>query len=516
MRANSLTMSDIITGRATPEATKQYADNLWKQNPKISPDSWRLLEGLTIGKIGIGTYRMDGFEQQYVALKHALLAGSNLIDTSANYMDEDSELLIGDVLTEMVEAGEISREEVVIVTKGGYIQGQNLERFMDTPPEETVMVSDYLWHCIHPAFLKDQINRSMDRMNIDAIDVYLLHNPEYYLDYAHAAKMDMTVATEEYYRRIQEAFVFLEKQVMEGKIGCYGISSNTLVAPKGAPNHTDLARIIECANFAAQEAWGRRKRSAFRVIQLPLNILEPGAIRNINTSAKVIDGDEDVSTLELASRAHLSVLTNRPLNAFPESGGVFRLAEGAINQSVILEETLEQLTDLEHEIATILGGWPAFNDESVPNLSLDGPEVISQIENSVHFDHMDMNFFRPQAALMDHVLESLIQQQPDKEKALKEIKERYSKLAKRLVTAVKHQTHQKDIENCKPIDMEIRNRMPEKWRNAPLQQLAINTIASTPGVTCVLCGIRSPEYIKDITAVYEGGDLPDVAGVIEG
>jgi aryl-alcohol dehydrogenase-like predicted oxidoreductase len=509
-------MSDVITGQATVEATKNYADKIWKDNPRISPDSWRILEGLTVGKVGIGTYRMDGSDQQEIALKQALTSGCNLIDTSANYMDEDAELMIGDVLSEMVAEDIIKREEIVIVTKGGYLQGRNLERFANTPPEETVDVSDYLWHCIHPAFLKDQINRSMERMNIDTIDVYLLHNPEYYLDFAHATDMNMQKATEEYYRRIQEAFVFLEKQVMEGKIGCYGISSNTLVSDKDAKNHTDLARVAECANFAAQEAWGRRKRSSFRVIQLPLNILEPSAIRNINTNAKIVDGEEEVSTLELATRMKLSILANRPLNAFPEGGGVFRLAEGEINQSMVLDETLAQLAELEHEISDILGGWPAFNEESVPNLSLDGPEVIRQIENSIHFDHMDMNFFRPQAALMDHVLESLIRQQPDKEKTLSSIRERYKTLATRLATAVKHYAHRKDIENCKPIDMEIRGRMPEKWRDAPIQQLAINTIASTPGVTCVLCGLRSPEYLKDIKAIYEKGDFPDVAGIIEG
>ncbi len=507
-------MSNKITGHATEQATKYYADNTWKKNPKISPDSWRLLENLTIGKVGIGTYRMDGIGNQAIALKNAITNGCNLIDTSTNYMDEDSEYLIGDVLTAMVEENEIKREEIVIVTKGGYLQGQNLDRFYENPPAETVMVNDYLWHCIHPAFLKDQINRSMERMNIDTIDVYLLHNPEYYLDFAHATEMNMEEAKTEYYRRIQEAFVFLEKQVMEGVISYYGISSNTLVAKKDTPNHTDLAKIAECATFAAQEAWGRRKRSAFRVIQLPLNILEPAAIRNINTTAKIIDGEEEVSTLELASRMHLNVLTNRPLNSFPEGGGVFRLAEGDIMQSIVIDETLNKLTEIEEEITNTLDGWPAFNDEIVPNLSLDAPQIIEQIENSVHFDHMAVNFFHPQAALMDHVLELISKQQPDKEENLTDIRNRYDILAKRLETAIKHMAHKKDMEQCKPIDMEIRSRMPEKWRDAPLQQLAINTIASTPGVSCVLCGIREPDYVKDIIAIYEKGDLADVAGII--
>ena len=52
------------------------------------------------------------------ALRRYLAMGGNLIDTSANYGDGASEELVGKVL-----AG-LPRDRVIVVTKGGYIQGQ--------------------------------------------------------------------------------------------------------------------------------------------------------------------------------------------------------------------------------------------------------------------------------------------------------------------------------------------------------------------------------------------------------
>ena len=36
------------------------------------------------------------------------------------------------------------------------------------------------WHCLHPEFLQDQLTRSLDRLQLETLDVCLLHNPEYF------------------------------------------------------------------------------------------------------------------------------------------------------------------------------------------------------------------------------------------------------------------------------------------------------------------------------------------------
>ena len=52
----------------------------------------------------------------------------------------------------------------------------------------------------------------LERLNVECIDVYLLHNPEYFLEGA-IKNYDVLEARRQYYRRIEAAFQFLEKEV---------------------------------------------------------------------------------------------------------------------------------------------------------------------------------------------------------------------------------------------------------------------------------------------------------------
>ncbi|HTS01003.1 MAG TPA: aldo/keto reductase, partial [Thermoanaerobaculia bacterium] len=52
----------------------------------------------------------------------ALEAGVNLVDTSTNYADRHSETLVGEVLAAALARGFVRREDVVVVTKAGYLQ----------------------------------------------------------------------------------------------------------------------------------------------------------------------------------------------------------------------------------------------------------------------------------------------------------------------------------------------------------------------------------------------------------
>src|SRR5689334_13670307 len=132
--------------------------------------------GLRCHPLGFGCYRVgDDDAVQSAALTAYLDRGGNLIDTSANYMDGASEQLIG-------RAIQGRREEVIVVTKGGYIQGRNLELATQRNFPEVVKYAEGLWHSIHPDFLETQVQLSLERTQLDFADVYLLHNPEYYLE----------------------------------------------------------------------------------------------------------------------------------------------------------------------------------------------------------------------------------------------------------------------------------------------------------------------------------------------
>jgi aryl-alcohol dehydrogenase-like predicted oxidoreductase len=172
-----------------------------------------------------------------------------------------------------------------------------------------VKYMDGCWHCIHPEFLRDQLERSLTRLQLDTLDVCLLHNPEYFLaDMKHRGRRDPESARNEFCRRLREAFVFFESQVAAGTIRWYGVSSNTAVSPATDPEATSLTRMLA----AAREAGGPVHH--FRILQLPINLFEAGALLTRNNGP-----DNRQTVLEAASAAGIGVLVNRPLNAIVDN-----------------------------------------------------------------------------------------------------------------------------------------------------------------------------------------------------
>lgn len=301
----------MIQGQATDTHTESWS----KQFPQHTFTSLGGT-GYWVSQAGFGCYRVSQREPIYApTLKRAILGGVNVIDTSSNYALGRSEQMVGEVLGELISEGKIKRENIVVVTKGGYLQGPNYALSQErkqsgNPFPELVEYDDNLEHCIHPEFLDDQITRSLQRLNCETVDVYLLHNPEYYLLWAATHHVDRETAEAEYYRRIEVAFEHLEKEVARGRIACYGISSNTFPLHSDQPGFCSLSRIWEMA---------QKGKPHFKVIQYPMNLLERGAAINANQT----DGK---SLLEYCHSQGIGTLVNRPLNAIWQ-GRLFRLAE---------------------------------------------------------------------------------------------------------------------------------------------------------------------------------------------
>src|SRR4029077_17267871 len=115
---------------------------------------------------------------------------------------------------EVSAARTFRREDLILVSKVGYMQGENLERAREReaagrPYPEVVKYGEGVWHCLHPEFLAEELPRSRGRLKADTLDVCLLHNPEYFLLDAHersAGTLDRRRA--EFYRRLAAAFAF--------------------------------------------------------------------------------------------------------------------------------------------------------------------------------------------------------------------------------------------------------------------------------------------------------------------
>jgi hypothetical protein len=256
-----------------------------------------------VSRVGFGAYRVDDRSDVHrEALREALVSGVTLVDTSTNYGDGHSEVLVGEVVRDVVGRGAVRREDLVLVTKAGYVQGTNqreaiLRARSGRPWSGMTEYTRDCWHCISPDFIADQLTASLERLGVPAVDVLLLHNPEYFLmDAAHRG-LPRDAAREEFYGRVKKAFQHLETEVAAGRIRGYGVSSNTLVVPRENEDAVSLERLLESAG------------AGFALVQLPFNPLETGAREAIHTA----DGR---SALDVARSAGLGVLVNRPLNAF--------------------------------------------------------------------------------------------------------------------------------------------------------------------------------------------------------
>ena len=303
----------MIEGQATVKQTEGLA----RRHP-VKAFSKLGTTGLWVSQAGFGGYRITHEARPHgEALGFALRNGINLIDTSTNYADGGSEILVGLALQALTASGKFSRDQIVVVSKAGYLQGAthrlSQERKKEGRPfPELVAFGEGLEHCIHPEFLADQLGRSLRRLDLSTLDVFLLHNPEYYLEWAQKQGVALEEARKTYYRRIRAAFEHLESEADSGRIGCYGISSNTFPAAAEDAGFTSLSKVWEIAESVSP---GHR----FRVVQLPFNLLESGA-------ALAANQPEGQSVLEWAQSRGIGILTNRPLNAFTGTQLV-RLAE---------------------------------------------------------------------------------------------------------------------------------------------------------------------------------------------
>lgn len=271
-------------------------------------------------KISFGTYRTTVQNPLHKeSLEYALTNGITHIDTSSNYMYGEAEQLIGEILKNK------NREEFVIVSKGGYIQGPNMQMVNDGwMVEDLVKYNANCFHSISPMFLEDQINRSLQRLQTSYIDTYLLHNPEYYLMTnlkGNATNEDIDKHHNIMQERIKKAFEFLETQVELGKIKFYGISSNSF-AKKENDYH-----FLEYKNFIKYAKEIKGENHHFKVIQLPFNMYEK-------------DG---VPCAKYFHENGIEVQANRPLNAF-YMGGMLRLASyEKCNKFVELLEEVQKI-----------------------------------------------------------------------------------------------------------------------------------------------------------------------------
>ncbi len=445
---------------------------------------------LVVSPVGFGCYRIHPQNPLHAqALARALQAGINLVDTAANYGAGASEVLVGRVLAQLGKEGRLRRDRLVVVSKAGYLQGPDLEACRRRPWPELVPYRPQLQHCIHPDFLAWQLERSLRRLDLDYLDAYLLHNPEYYLAWAEEEGRDRHESEPEYYRRLGVAFAFLEEQVRAGRIRYYGLSCNTLAAPAGHPQATSLARLWELAAGLGPE-------HHFRVVQLPLNLLEPAA---------ALDGHGlgGLSPLEWARERGLGVLGNRPLNAMA-GGRLVRLAPVASGEAPprprlleILMELRDSESQLQEKLLPNLGLEEAEQAELAGLLSV-APTLLQQWERLPGVEYW-YGLEEIVVARVNQAFMRLARRLAHSREGLSALDDHLGRL-KASLQAVGAFQARASAGRCQRIYQWAAGLDPDWGRARTLSRLALRAVRSTAGMGCVLVGMRRPEYVEDVLA----------------
>ena len=263
-----------------------------------------------MSSFAFGTYRISDLNPLHVeALKEAIDSGIKMIDTSSNYMDGGAERAIAAAFK---KTDKNRQETVEIVSKFGYIQGENLleykENFSAQEHDEVVKYSDDCYHSISKSFMHKELTKSLKRLELERLDCYLVHNPEYYILDAINRGVKKDERLDEMYKRLQDSFVGLEEEVKKGRILSWGVSSNSFSLSSLNDEFLPYEDLLTLAQNAAQIA-GNQKHS-FTTIELPINMLET----------------EGLKCAAWAKANSLRVLANRPLNA-KYGNKMFRLAD---------------------------------------------------------------------------------------------------------------------------------------------------------------------------------------------
>jgi uncharacterized protein len=497
-----------LPGHATREGTLRGAESFGACARMLGRT------GLTVSPVGFGGYRVrvDAALHRR-ALADALRGGVNLVDTSTNYGDGASEALVGTIVANMVQQGELRREQVVVVSKVGYVQGKNLERIAARPSAypEVVRYRDDLWHCMHPEFIADQLEESLERLGLERIDVLLLHNPEYFLLDAANAQHSSQDVRDAYDERLLRAFTALEGLVCAGRIGWFGVSSNGFVESEDHPAFTSVARLLELARRAGGDT------HHFGVVQMPMNLFELGAVLR---EQETCSGAR--APLQVAAQADLGVMINRPLNAFAHADGgatLVRLVDEPATSGVAdtraVRDALARVRKIEGQWAAGLGKQlvTAEGDDAV-DLFRWGQELAArqgELRDLEQWRRLRHEVLAPQlgrtsAALLE-VLEG-----PTRD-AFATWWTRYGAALHEAFETIELALRSRRTARVQAISEALDEHLPQPWRGLPLSRKAVLTLLAAD-VSTVLVGMRHPGYVVDMLSLREGALAAATSGAV--
>lgn len=484
-----------LPGRVSAEATQALRDRgllppgayaelpLRRQEAKNQPHP-------LIARVGIGTHRVGTDAAQHrQAIRTALRAGLNLIDTSPSFAMGDSERVVGQVLSELISEGTASRQQLVIVSKVGVARGAAAaglarRRKTDEGPRHTVALGDSAdssWEngafSLDPDFIRNQVGASLERLGIEQLDICLLQSPE------HLCAAGVT--SDQLREALKDAFACLESLVHKGSIGCYGVLSNTFEAPASDEDSSTFPLSIQVLSDIAQQVGGADHH--FSVLELPWNVVERGASQ---------PGELGASLVARAAQAGLCVLSNRPLSAFVE-GALLRLVDPPAKEEGTSPDGLARaryrVASLEAEFETTFAAQLRLAGRAGPDPLLVLAGALGQtLERSETVQQFDL----AEKTLVTATVVSLLKQL---DAAFSQDKSKWPQFRHNYVQAVSAwlgQARAQCIERTGEHLRAHRGRLNPTSEGRPWAERALLETLNETHITCVLLGQRNEEHVE--------------------
>lgn len=228
--------------------------------------------------MGIGSYLGAPDSSDDLRLFNAVIeavgsGGLNVIDTASNYRYQKSERSIGAALRQMVSNNSVGRSELFISSKCGYLpvdgdRNISAEVLVNSLIKQKLIENQDIAgeaHCMHPNFIRNQVERSLENLQLETIDLMYLHN---------AAEAQMSLIGEEkFLERLGKSFEMFERLVSENKIKSYGMA--TWLCFRSPPEEEKVHLSLEKVLRVAEQVAGKEHK--FKAVQMPISLMMPEA-----------------------------------------------------------------------------------------------------------------------------------------------------------------------------------------------------------------------------------------------
>lgn len=299
-----------IKGFASSEGTKKFRDNAIKKGKSYL--HFKEFDDLILSSIGMGTYLGDLSKEDDIDIENALYESVkshaiNVIDSAINYRAMKSEKSIGRSITRLVNDGIISRDEIFVGTKNGYITNDGDYPMLDVWEYiQRMYISTGIikaedissgYNVLNPAYIEKCIERSRFNLNLDTLDLVYIHNA--------FESWHQDVSKNKFFDMLSKVFEVYEKFRSKNKIRYYGMATWTCF--RVGEENKEYLSLDEVYNIAKSIGGVDH---GFRFIQIPYNLAYSEALFLKNQN---VGNEKKLTILEAAKRLKIGVFSSVPL-----------------------------------------------------------------------------------------------------------------------------------------------------------------------------------------------------------